>query len=258
MRIGTFSLTALLAVLVVATTGCISEEQYNDLKAQNRIQQQQIAGMENELGSANLMLNQLQNQLDTCKSESGLGRGASGAEIAALENAIKEQEALIGQLQAQLLRMPGPLPPELNLKLQEFARNNNIVDFDKDTGILKFKSDLLFAPGSADVEAKAIAAIATLSGIMNSGNGTEFDIIIAGHTDNQPIRYSKASHPTNWHLSAHRAIGVLNIMSGKGIEARRLSVRGFGEFRPIAPNAPGNKGNAVNRRVEIYLVPKGM
>ena len=43
-----------------------------------------------------------------------------------------------------------------------------------------------------------------------------------------------------------------------GIEATRISERGFGEFRPVVPNAPGKKGNAQNRRVEIYIVPRGM
>jgi chemotaxis protein MotB len=46
-------------------------------------------------------------------------------------------------------------------------------------------------------------------------------------------------------------------MVKNGIESTRLSVRGFGEFRPIAPNAPDKKGNAANRRVEMFIVYKG-
>jgi chemotaxis protein MotB len=46
-------------------------------------------------------------------------------------------------------------------------------------------------------------------------------------------------------------------MSQNGVEPTRLSVRGFGEYRPVAPNAANNKGNDVNRRVEMYIVPKG-
>jgi outer membrane protein OmpA-like peptidoglycan-associated protein len=47
-------------------------------------------------------------------------------------------------------------------------------------------------------------------------------------------------------------------MVSNGIEPTRISERGFGEFRPVVPNAPGKKGNAQNRRVEIYIVPRGM
>ncbi|MHC4706350.1 MAG: OmpA/MotB family protein, partial [Planctomycetota bacterium] len=69
--------------------------------------------------------------------------------------------------------------------------------------------------------------------------------------------YSAAKHPTNWHLSAHRAISVLKIMGANNVNSMRLSARGFGEFRPVVPNEPNKKGHAQNRRVEIYIVAKG-
>ena len=47
-------------------------------------------------------------------------------------------------------------------------------------------------------------------------------------------------------------------MTANGLVPERGSVRGFGEFRPIVPNEPNKKGNPQNRRVEIYIVPKGM
>jgi flagellar motor protein MotB len=47
-------------------------------------------------------------------------------------------------------------------------------------------------------------------------------------------------------------------MEADGIPPERMSARGFGEYRPLELNAPGKKGNPVNRRVEIYIVPKGI
>jgi flagellar motor protein MotB len=47
-------------------------------------------------------------------------------------------------------------------------------------------------------------------------------------------------------------------MESSGLEPKRLSTRGFGEYRPVAPNAAGNKGNPQNRRVEIFIVPSGL
>jgi hypothetical protein len=55
------------------------------------------------------------------------------------------------------------------------------------------------------------------------------------------------------HLSAHRSISVRDALVGDGVSANRFMVAGYGEFRPIAENT--SKGNADNRRVEVFLVP---
>jgi flagellar motor protein MotB len=47
-------------------------------------------------------------------------------------------------------------------------------------------------------------------------------------------------------------------MESNNVESKRLSARGFGEYRPITDNKPGKKGNAQNRRVEIYIVAEGV
>jgi len=47
-------------------------------------------------------------------------------------------------------------------------------------------------------------------------------------------------------------------MAENKIDPKRMSARGFGEYRPIADNKPNKKGNPLNRRVEIYIVPEGM
>ena len=103
-------------------------------------------------------------------------------------------------------------------------------------------------------------AIKALCGILNTEQAKAFDIIIAGHTDDLRISQpeTKAKHPSNWYLSAHRAITVLDVMTANGIVSERASIRGFGEFRPVVPNEPNRRGNPQNRRVEIYIVPKGM
>jgi chemotaxis protein MotB len=125
---------------------------------------------------------------------------------------------------------------------------------------VKFKSDLLFERGSDKVAPAAGEAVRSLCRILNSKQGKNFDVIVAGHTDDLRISrpVTREKHPTNWHLSAHRAISVLNLMTRNKVAFGRMSIRGFGEFRPIAPNKPKKKGNPQNRRVEIYIVPKGV
>jgi len=135
-----------------------------------------------------------------------------------------------------------------------------LVTYDADRGIVKFKSDLLFEVGSDKVASEAVKAVKSLCEILNSEEAKKFDIIIAGHTDDIPIKKpaTLAKHPNNWYLSAHRAISVLNVMAESKIDPKRMSARGFGEYRPVAENKPGKKGNPLNRRVEIYIVPEGI
>jgi len=114
--------------------------------------------------------------------------------------------------------------------------------------------------GSDKVAAEAIKAIQSLCEILNSEEAKKLDIVIAGHTDDIPIGKpaTLAKHPNNWYLSVHRAVSVLNVMAENKIDPKRMSARGFGEYRPIADNKPDKKGNPLNRRVEIYIIPEGM
>jgi len=143
--------------------------------------------------------------------------------------------------------------------LEDFAKAHEMVTYDADRGIVRFKSDLLFEVGSAKVASSAVQTVKLLCGILNSQEAKQFDIIIVGHTDDMPIEKptTRAKHPTNWYLSVHRAISVLDIMEDNNVVAERLSARGFGQYRPIVPNKPNRKGHPQNRRVEIYIVPQG-
>jgi chemotaxis protein MotB len=260
MRTVKLSVFFLLCTFVVLINGCVSEQQYKDLKVQNDTQQKRIAELESEVQTAKVKLEQLKRQLETAEGRGGIEVSALQQKIAALEEDLGKKKELISSMQQQLLYGGASLPVELSTMLEDFAKDKEMVEYDSSRGVVKFKSDLLFEPGSDVVAPAAGEVVKALSKILNSEQGKKFDVIIAGHTDD--IRIGKpetrAKHPTNWHLSAHRAISVLDIMSNSGIGPERMSVRGFGEFRPIAPNKPDKKGNPQNRRVEIYIVPQGM
>lgn len=248
-----------LSTLAILLSGCNEQQQINSLQLQNRTQADRIATLEAQLKSTQIETQQLENQLRTARGEGQVSVKSKDAEIQALEKALLEKNQLIADMQAQLLKSGVKLPMELSIMLQDFAANTDIVTYDSATGCLKFKSDLLFQPGSDIVNAEASKTISQLCSILNSDMGKKFDVIIAGHTDDMRIARAetRAKHPTNWHLSAHRAISVLNQMSQSNIDSKRLSVRGFGEFRPLEPNNANKKGNPKNRRVEIYIVPQG-
>jgi chemotaxis protein MotB len=258
MRLTRISVVSAVCAIILISTGCVSSQSYKDLKLQNDTQRKRIADLESQLQAATLQLDQLKRQLDAMGGRSGIEMTALQQKVAALEEELAKKKALIEQMQKQLLGAT-QLPAELTSMLEEWAKGSDLVSFDANRGIVKFKSDLLFEKGSDEVAPGAVEAVKALCRILNTDQAKEFDIIIAGHTDDLPILKpeTKAKHPTNWYLSAHRAISVLDVMAANGIVSERVSVRGFGEFRPIVPNELGKKGNPQNRRVEIYIVPKG-
>jgi flagellar motor protein MotB len=231
----------------------------SDLATQNQVQQRRIYDLENQLQAAQMQLDQCKRKLEAAEATGGVNVEALRQQVAALEEDVAKKAALIKSMQDRLLG-GSPLPVELNTALEDFAKAKpDLVEYDSSRGMVKFKSDLLFDKGSDVVTPQAASAIKSLSEILNSEAAQKFDIIVAGHTDDIPIQKAETlrAHPTNRALSSHRAISVVEQMEKDGIEAKRLSTRGFGEYRPLEPNAPGKKGNPKNRRVEIYIVPSG-
>ena len=258
MRTVKLSIIFLLSVSFLLLSGCGSELQ--DLRIQNNTQRERIAELESELQTGILQLDQLKRKLAAARGSSSVEIQTLEQEIAALEEDIAKKKALIASMQERLLLGGAALPVELSTLLEDFASKHDMVDYDSARGMVKFKSDLLFEKGSDKVAASAVQAVKLLCGILSSPEAKDFDAVIAGHTDDMRIGQAatRAKHPTNWHLSAHRAIAVLNVMTGSKVDPKRLSIRGFGEYRPLAANLPGKKGNPQNRRVEIYIVAKGV
>jgi chemotaxis protein MotB len=259
MRLGTISVISSICVLLAITSGCVSEQSYKDLKFQNAAQEKRIKELESQMQTMTLELDKAKRELSAMGGKSGIEMSALQQKVAALEEELAKKKALIEAMQKQLIGGV-QLPAELTTMLEEWAKGSDLVTFDPNRGVVKFKSDLLFDKGSDEVTPTAAESLKALGRILNTDQAKEFDIVIAGHTDDLPILKpeTKTKHPSNWYLSAHRAITVLDVMTANGIVPERASVRGFGEFRPVMPNEPNKKGNPQNRRVEIYIVPKGI
>ena len=258
MRMTKLSGVFLVCVFIVLVSGCNQELQ--DLRIQNETQQKRIDQLQAEVAAKRLELDQLNRQLADARKTGGIEVETLEQKIAALKEDLAKKNELIASMQEKLLYGGAQLPIELTTKLEDFAKEHDMVTYDASRGIVKFKSDLLFEKGSDKVASDAVEAVKALCGILNSGEAKGFDVIIAGHTDDIPIEKpaTRAKHPTNWYLSAHRAVSVLNVMAESNIDPKRMSARGFGEYRPVAENKPNKKGNPLNRRVEIYIVPEGM
>lgn len=79
----------------------------------------------------------------------------------------------------------------------------------------------------------------------------EYKIEVAGHTDDVPI--NTPQFPSNWELSAIRAVNVAKFMISNGVNPHRVSIQGYSAYRPLHPNTTSRNRHA-NRRVEITLI----
>jgi len=115
--------------------------------------------------------------------------------------------------------------------------------------VIHIKESTLFDPGKDKLKEKAFDALNIVAMQLKDLNNP---IRIEGHTDNMPI--STARFPSNWELSAARAISVVRyFINEHDFSPDQLSVLGFGEFRPIADNSTA-EGRAANRRVDIVVL----
>lgn len=140
-----------------------------------------------------------------------------------------------------------PPPPRLAqlLKADIDAGAVEVKDL-ADRSIVTLRGDGVFDPGSADVNGKSRALFERIGKALNDVPGP---VLIAGHTDNQPIRSLR--FPSNWHLSKDRAASVKALL-GSFVKPERLSAEGRADTEPLADNASA-EGRAKNRRVEITL-----
>jgi chemotaxis protein MotB len=150
------------------------------------------------------------------------------------------------------------LPPELDRALQEFARKYpDAIEYDAELGAVRWKSDLTFSLGSDKVRESVKQSLNAFADIVNSSAADPFEVVVVGHTDNVRIGATTArKHPTNWHLSAHRAVSVMFALNQFGIDYERMGCMGYGEHRPLQEN-PARGGCEANRRVEVFLLPRG-
>lgn len=118
--------------------------------------------------------------------------------------------------------------------------------------MVSIRDNVLFESGSATVrkEDRKIAKEISELLVMDPPR----DIVISGHTDNVPIYNSQFQ--SNWELSVMRAVNFMKvILENDKLDPSHFSAKGHGEYKPRASNDT-EKGRAMNRRVEILILPR--
>ena len=114
---------------------------------------------------------------------------------------------------------------------------------------------ILFPSGKAEITPAGLKVLERVGNVLKN---TENKIIrVEGHTDNVAIQAKlQEKFPTNWELSAARAINVVRFLQDDvGIEPIRLHAIGMSEYHPVASNKTSH-GRSQNRRIEIILLPE--
>jgi len=223
------TMTVVLVTFVLAMTGC------SGAKKEKAALRTQI----DELTAANQKLTQeSQSYQDSLKtSEAELQKQM--AELQAKEMQVKEQSNSFQQMQDAM-------------KAEVDAKTVTIQELEGKLTVSLVEA-ILFDSGKAVVKKDGKAALKKVADVLK--NAKDQEIVVAGHTDNVPITSKlAATYPTNWELSAARAIAVVKLLESDGVDPKVLVAAGFGEFRPVADNATP-EGRAQNRRMEIILMP---
>ncbi|MDA1000524.1 MAG: OmpA family protein [bacterium] len=136
----------------------------------------------------------------------------------------------------------------------EIASNAIGVHLAGEQLVIRLASNLLFASGKIDIQAKGKRLLDKVAVTLRRYNNREFQV--HGHTDNVPIspRLEKVFE-SNWELSSGRATRVARYLVEAGnLNPKTVSAAGLGEFRPIADNKTP-EGRQKNRRIEIIIFP---
>ena len=121
-----------------------------------------------------------------------------------------------------------------------------------------FQSEVLFAPGQADIGATGQSQLAQLAVALADiaakiPDDINWVLQVEGHTDDLPVRAGR--YTDNWDLSTERALSVVRFLVIQGVPAERLAATGYGEFQPLASGGTA-ADRRLNRRIELKITQR--
>jgi len=178
------------------------------------------------------------------------GRPSDKEKIGRLASEVNKLQSLRDQEKQELQEAMELLERRLQ---QEISDKEVKLEMAERGLVITFVAEVLFGSGKADVKENAKDVLMRVAKVIKD-KVYDREIGIEGHTDNEPIKHS--GWKSNWELSTARATSVLHYLVDKGgLNPRKLSAIGYGEYRPVASNASA-AGKQKNRRVEIVIIPK--
>jgi len=264
-----------LAQLTQQTQAALNER--NQLANDLATHKAQTAGIENQVADLNKKLSDATSQADKAKQDATAAQAAQTS-LSQQIDSLKQELSKV----ASALDVSQKSNQEQKVKLDDLGQKLNLALADKVQEMKQYRSEffgklrkvlgdrpgiriegdrfilqseLLFATGSADLGTEGSVQINQLATTLKQlqqdiPKDVPWVLRVDGHTDKRPITNGK--FPSNWELSAERAINVVRALAADGIPPDHLAAAGFGEFQPIDP-AENEAAYAKNRRIELRL-----
>ncbi len=234
----------LLLLLFLLLAGCgVPKSQYDAAVADG--QKARAEKTESDAKSASLAAAK-QAELDDAKAKLAEAEGKASATDDATRAELEELRRQKAAAEARLKLFEDFLAKFKKMieagKLDITVRRGQIV--------LALGTDILFDTGKTEIKPDGKVALGEVAEALRGVTGRRFQV--AGHTDTLPIKTKE--FPSNWELSAARAVAVVKLLVEKGVKSDAVSAAGYAEYDPAQGNAT-DKGRAKNRRIEIVIVP---
>ncbi len=225
-----------------------------DLAAKNA----RITSLEEQQRGLQQMLKAAENKYD--KLQAALDKSLSNASqnnvsIEKLVDQINESNQYIRHL-VEVKSKSDSLNMVLTNNLTRSLTQDEMKEVDvqvlKGVVYISLADNMLYKSGSYEINARAAQTLSKIAKIIKDYK--DYDVLIEGNTDNVPI--SKTNIRNNWDLSALRASSVVQALQNDyGVDPKRLTAGGRGEYNPIATNDT-EVGKQRNRRTQIIITPK--
>ncbi len=265
-----FSLATVFTVLILS--GCVSTKKYTALEtdykglaqryndnltelsaARERIKSLEEILAQERANNRNLRnaLQQLQATLDKSMNQNAQGN----VNISKLVDEINASNKYIQHL-VNAKNRSDSLSMVLTNRLTRSLSRDELRDVDvkvlKGVVYISLADNMLYKTGSYEISDRAGETLSKIAKIIQDYK--DYEVLVEGNTDNVPI--NRPNIRNNWDLSGLRASSVVQALQNTyGIDPKRLTAGGRGEFNPIADN-DSEVGRARNRRTEIIITPK--
>lgn len=269
----------LIPVILLGTIGltsCVSKKKYEGLQANYTKLQDDYKGLgqrfhqsEVDLSSCNSRVKSLEDMLTQERSSNDALKKTLESLQGSLDKSITQGNVNISKLVDEINASNKYIQHLVNTKNKSDSLNvvltNNLTRSlsreelrDVDVQVLKgvvyisLADNMLYKSGSYEISDRASETLSKVAKIINDYK--DYDVLIEGNTDNVPIKRENIRN--NWDLSSLRASSVVQALQNQyGVNPKRLTAGGRGEFNPIADNST-DAGKTKNRRTQIIITPK--
>ena len=237
--------------MIAFAAGCgVSQSEYNIRVTEVEKCQAELAQTQNQLGASHAHEDQLRKERDE-RDDQSAQLHSDAAKLATNLQATEHEMEALRRAHAQA-EQRNELYRTLVARLRDAIGAGTLaVEVRKGKMLVKLGDAILFDPGQATLKPDGQRALRQVAQALKEI--PERDFLVAGHTDNRPIKSSP--YASNWELSTARAVTVVRFLQSEGVDPRHLAAAGYSEFDEVADNDSPEQ-RAQNRRIEVVVMPR--